>query len=132
MTMKEILRQLVEEVAALRREVNALRMGVSGHNITTADIDTEPSTDGDGVLPQWIPLVSTGLSVRLTNALTNADVITVGDLRNISERQVASLRNVGAKCVTELRKFTVRNGISMKRDTPSAASKGKTNNRQSA
>ena len=132
MTMKEILRQLVEEVAALRMEVNALRMGISGHNVTATDVNTDPPTDGDGVLPQWIPLVSTGLSVRLTNALANADVITVGDLRNISERQVSQLRNVGAKCVTELRKFTVKNGISMKRDTPSTASKNKSNNRQSA
>ena len=116
----------------MRREVNALRMGVSGYNVTTTDVNTKPPTDGDGVLPQWIPLVSTGLSVRLTNALANADVITVGDLRNISERQVSQLRNVGAKCVTELRKFTVKYGISMKRDTPSTASKNKSNNRQSA
>lgn len=116
----------------MRREVNALRMGVSGYNVTTTDVNTDPPTDWDGVLPQWIPLVSTGLSVRLTNALANADVITVGDLRNISERQVSQLRNVGAKCVTELRKFTVKNGISMKRDTPSTASKNKSNNRQSA
>lgn len=116
----------------MRMEVNALRMGISGHNDTATDMNTKPPTDGDGVLPQWIPLVSTGLSVRLINALANADVITIGDLCNISERQVSQLRNVGAKCITELRKFTVRNGISMKRDTPSTASKNKSNNRQSA
>lgn len=53
------------------------------------------------------------LSVRSTNALTGARIKTIGELRKMTETQLADLRNMGKTSVEEVKKVLTKLGVTL-------------------
>ncbi len=54
------------------------------------------------------------LSVRTTNALTNANIRTLGGLARKKEKDLDDIEGLGAKGITEIKKILADRGISLK------------------
>ena len=57
---------------------------------------------------------SLDLSVRTTNALTNANIRTVGGLAKKKEKDLGDIDGLGAKGISEIKKMLADNGITLK------------------
>ncbi|MCK1999946.1 DNA-directed RNA polymerase subunit alpha [[Brevibacterium] frigoritolerans] len=53
------------------------------------------------------------LSVRSTNALTGANIKTIGDLRKMNEVELADLRNMGKRSVDEVKEILDKLGVTL-------------------
>ena len=58
-----------------------------------------------------IPLESLGLSSRALNCLRNSGCQCLGDVRNLSEHQIATMRNLGVKTAAEIAEVLAEYGL---------------------
>ena len=70
----------------------------------------------DPSLPVDIPLSVLGLSMRTYNALRRSGYITVGEVIQSTEEEIASIRNIGAKSIAELKEALARYGLRLRDD----------------
>lgn len=117
-TIGDLIRLEPDELLAIknfgRKSLREITKKLSGYNLKLGHaqqdaylFDTVNFAEEYGNLP----VAALELSVRATNCLQRANIITVGQLLRLSNQELMGLANVGSKTLTELREklTTIRN-----------------------
>jgi DNA-directed RNA polymerase alpha subunit len=90
------------------------KMGVTGQTIKQHISKHERFTERDKRRSSPVGIgdfvEALGLGVRASNALANAEIVTVGDLCNRSRGQLLKLKNCGRECVAEIEDLLATRG----------------------
>ena len=74
---------------------------LSEHEVSSGDVDASPS-DGQVPVPEDTPIDVLGLSMRPHHALTRGGINTIGQLVQMSSRQIRGIYSIGKKSLVEI------------------------------
>jgi DNA-directed RNA polymerase alpha subunit len=123
MNIQLILKNVIQKQSEINGTLNKILFEIreqESYKQKYLDLFAEKHPDKEKPKPEILALAinsrECNFSVRTINSLTNGDIKTIGELLNLSKKELQRFRNLGIKSMTEIMEFLDLYNLKLKRN----------------